>query len=148
MMSNIADNIVKLVRELYKKDKNAKALFDWAASRERDAGESRIDLISYRTGIERDEARALARQLAEMGCCEFIVGRRGAKSRVRWKYSLTGLGIAARGEANSLEVVNPDSIDLEFDAEADEPLTIPEAKRRLAATLDIEPGAIEIIVKG
>ncbi len=146
MMSNFSDKIVRPLREMYK-EPGAKAFFDWAAGRERDAAQTRIAVIADRTGMAEHEARDLVYRLEELKCCEFIVGRKGHPSRVRWDYSLIGMGQAARGDSNQVEEIDPEVEGADADLLTEMPLTIPEAKRRLAETFGVDPSAIEISVK-
>jgi len=146
MMSNLSDKIVRSLREIYG-EPGSRAFFDWAAARERDAAQTRIAVIADRTGMAEHEARDLAYRLEELGCCEFIVGRKGHPSRAKWTYILIGLGEAARGDTNKLEEIDPELEGMDADLVSEAPLTIPEAKRRLAETLGVSPDSIEITVK-
>jgi hypothetical protein len=145
MMADMSDKIVRSLRAMYK-EPSAKAMFDWAASRERDAAQTTIAVISERAGLNEPDARALAYKLEELGCCKFILGRKGHATRVKWKYSLIGLGRAAQGADGKLDVIEYKD-DFEESELEERALTIPEAKRLLAKTLGIEPDAIEITVK-
>lgn len=154
MIRDIGSDIADNVQELYAEDEDARLLFDWLASRRNDAAETTIRRISQKTGMERSVAVRICRILSDLGCCEFIVGRRGAESRVRWEVSLTSLGKAAKGEAANVEKVDPelaeDVVDQQVAGTAESPegpLTIAEAKRRLALSLGVEPTAIEITIR-
>src|SRR5258705_146225 len=103
MTNDLADYVVKAIRDLYKKNPHAQEFFDLNARRERDASFTSLDLISRKLEISRGEAVALARELDEAGCGQFVVGRRGSKSRFEWEYSCIGLGKAAAGEPIQLE---------------------------------------------
>jgi DNA-binding MarR family transcriptional regulator len=154
MIQRIASDIAVHAHELYDEDKSAQLLFDWLASRQNDAAETSIRRICEKTGMERSAAVRICRLLSDLECCEFIVGRRGGETRIRWKVSLTSLGKAAKGEAVAVEKVDPDlAEEAEQQAtaaseQAEAPLTIAEAKRRLALALGVEPAAIDITIRG
>ncbi|PZP44813.1 MAG: hypothetical protein DI601_11230 [Azospirillum brasilense] len=98
----------------------------------------------------------LARELGEIGCGEFIVGRKGWKSRIRWSYSLRSLGQAAQGQTSELVEIDPevaeDAVDQlpppVADGTGERGLTIADAKRGLAATFGVSPEAIDIVIRG
>ena len=158
MTNGITDEIVTEIRALYGSDPSAQALFDWTAQRSRDATATSIDRICNQLDISRGEAVALAKRLQEAGCGEFIVGRRGQKSRFNWNYSCISLGQAAAGESASIEAVDDPVSEDEDEYEADErsaevspqiplTLTIAEAKAILAASLGVPVNSVEITVK-
>jgi DNA-binding MarR family transcriptional regulator len=153
MIQEIASDIAGHAQELYDEDKDAKLLFDWLASRRNDAAETSIRRICQKTEMDRSAAVRICRLLSDFGCCEFIVGRRGGETRIRWKVSLTSLGKAAKGEVTAVEKVDPELTE-EADQQAtavsepvEAPLTIAEAKRRLALALGVEPTAIDITIR-
>ena len=144
------------LRKLYREDGAAKAVLDWAASRTNDAAETSLDRLMQMAQIGRSEAVELARTLDETGCGEFIVGRKGWKSRIRWTYSLRSLGSAAQGQTAELKEIDPevaeDAVDQQqppqpADVPGDRGLTIAEAKRGLATMFGVNPEAIEIIIR-
>jgi hypothetical protein len=144
--------VVPAIRNLYKSFPAAQKLFDWTAGRERDATETTIDRMAHKIGVSRGEAVALARQLAEAHCGDFVVGRHGQKSRFRWDYSCISLGQAAAGEQVELQAASDPIAEAEEEALDPQPasalkLTIPQAKAALAATFGVSPANIEIIVK-
>ncbi|MHB8357743.1 MAG: hypothetical protein ACYDDQ_13755, partial [Vulcanimicrobiaceae bacterium] len=87
----------------------------------------------------------------------FVVGRRGAPSRVEWTVSLKSIGRTAIGQAAALESVDPELVaetvdiaDLKKEEAAvtgSQTLSINEAKKRLAASLGVSPEAIEITIR-
>jgi hypothetical protein len=155
MNNQIGSELTSAIRSLYEEDEGAKAFFDWAGARTNDAAGTSVDRISQVTGLSYSEARELAKALGEIGCGEFVVGRKGWKSRIRWAFSLRTLGKAASGENVEIEEVDPVLIE-----EAAEPnvsaltpalseegtLSIAEAKRRLAETLGVSVEAIAITI--
>jgi hypothetical protein len=142
---------VQAVQALYEKSADARKLFEWTASLKKDAAETSIERIMSALGISRKAAVTLAQDLAEAGCGNFIVGRRGARSRFSWLYSRISLGKVAVGEATDIDPVSPDLETIaEEEAEISNtpPLTIASAKEQLALSLKIRPDQIEIIIKG
>jgi DNA-binding MurR/RpiR family transcriptional regulator len=160
MNQQIEDHIVDQVRALYLEDDLAQKLFDWAASRTHDAAQTSIDRMASKIQASRPEAIRLARKLDELGCGQFVQGRKGWKSRMKWSYSVKSLGAAAQGHVRNLEEVD---LELAQDAEDQQQIaaaatfsfeeldeghfTIAEAKRRLAENLGIDPDAIEITIR-
>jgi hypothetical protein len=123
MVRDIDSDVVKQIRKLYEKSEAAKAFFEWAADRQKDAAETRIERLEYMADLGHREAIELARTLSEIGCGEFVVGRRGAKSRVKWNYSLRSMGEAAKGEIAELKHVSSEAEqddDLEDEVEIEE----------------------------
>lgn len=150
MTSDIDKGILEKIRTLYKQDEIARRFFDQCASRERDASATSIDRMTYLLGISREEAVGLAQKLESTGCGEFIVGRRGYKSRFTWSYSCISVGQAAAGETAQLEPTeNPepegeDQLGREVNVPA---MTIQDAKRALSVSLGVPESAIEILIR-
>jgi len=160
------EDLSKTLHSLYEVDVAAKALFDWAAARKKDANETSIETVTYHTGQGYYDAVALGRTLERLGVCAFISGRKGHKTRLKWNFSLQKLGLVAKGEKDVILTKDTIKDDEDFDGDLPIvaampaelasrnrapdfiPLTIPEAKQRLARTLGVEPSSIEIIVKG
>jgi hypothetical protein len=156
MNNRITNALESDLRALYDNGETARTFFDWAAERKNDAAETSVDRISQVTECTYSEARELAKRFREIGACEFIIGRKGWKSRVSWKFSLRSLGQAARGDNVELEEVDQDLVaetkdQVEVvplpDSSTSKRLTISEAKQRLAESLGVSPESIEIIIK-
>jgi hypothetical protein len=108
MVDNIQKNILEEIRALYQEDEVAQRFFDWVAERKNDSAETSLDRIASRLNLHRSEAVVLAKQLDNAKCARFILGRKGAKSRMQWAYSLRSLGMAAKGRIDQLDDVDPD----------------------------------------
>ncbi len=108
MVDNIQKNVLDEIRALYEEDEVAQRFFDWVSERKNDSAETSLDRIASRLNLHRSEAVALAKQLDHTKCARFILGRKGAKSRVQWAYSLRSLGMAAKGDVDQLDDVDPD----------------------------------------
>jgi hypothetical protein len=150
-MDNVKADVVARLQALCKSDEAFKRLFEWSANRQNDATQTAIDYLAFRAGTDRRRAIEMARELEELGCGRFLVGRRGAKSRIIWEISLKSIGLAATGKAKTVESLDPDlkdeTVGLEDDGASSAPLTIIEAKKRLAKTFGVTPEAIEITVR-
>lgn len=148
MNDHPSPNVVAAVRAFYQENPDAERLFDWTASLERDASETTIRRMRTKLQMSRGAAISLARGLEAAGCGEFIVGRRGSPSRFRWAYSRVSLGLAASGEIEELteayETISETEEEASETLSSERHLTIPEAKERLARTLDVEPHQISI----
>ena len=94
------------IRALYRTDRTIKTLFDWAASRDRDAKETSVDRLVEKLQVAKPQAIKVCKQLHDVGCGRLMYGRRGAKTRMRWFYSLRSLGKAAKGDTSQLEEIN------------------------------------------
>lgn len=158
MTPNIDDNVVIHIRDLYNEDEGARSFFEWAAGRQNDAAETTVDRICQKAGMDRGSAIQLVKTLSELDCGEFVVGRKGGKTRIRWHVSLSSLGQAAKGDLQKVAQVDPDLTEDVVDQQvvttapvvensSETPLTITEAKRRLAEAFGVSPGAIEITIK-
>lgn len=159
MTEDFKPETIRSIRQLYNTDTSAAALFDWTARRGRDTTSTSIDRICTILQLSRRDAVALARRLEEASCGEFVEGRRGHKSRFRWRYSCISLGKAASGETSKLEEPeNPisDDEDDKFDlntetqgkVESLRDFSIADAKSALAKSLGVSPSDIEIIIRG
>lgn len=155
MNVNINDAIIARLKELYQEDRNARRFLDKAASRQREASATSIERIMVHCETDsRADAVKLAKQFEAIECAEFIVGRRGAPSRLEWKYSLISLGRSAAGEVDELQSVS-DTAELdEGSKDTNDPsndfvdtLSIGQAKERLAKSLGIPVSTIEITIK-
>ena len=118
MNKYIEEHKIDGLREFYQVSPAAKTVFDWAASRTNDAAETNLDRIMQKTPISRNDAVEFARRIDELDCGTFVVGRKGAKSRIRWAYSLKSLGKAAQGQADALMAVDPDVAEDAVDQQA------------------------------
>ena len=154
MVKSPSTDVVKKIQGLYKNNDNARRFLDAAARRLRDASASSIDLISRSLGISRGEAVSLAKALEGAGAGQFVVGRRGSRSRFVWAFSCISLGRIAAGEEAELE----EPTDPEPEDNADEAaatvefssagkLTIADAKRIMATSLGVPETSIEILVR-
>jgi hypothetical protein len=153
MAGDISKGVIEAIRKLYRVNVAAQALFDWTASRERDATATSLDRLSNKLDISRGEAVALARALEQAGCGQFVVGRRGQPSRFEWEYSCISLGQAAAGEDVKLEAAEdplPESEEEQLEAAAaasDQPLTLTQAKIALSKSLGVPVENIEITIR-
>ncbi|MGH7708984.1 MAG: hypothetical protein ACREM6_13845 [Vulcanimicrobiaceae bacterium] len=145
------------LRDLFEEDPAAREFLKWASERQNDAARTSIDRLEQKAGVDRRKAIELAKQFDRLGCGRYIIGRRGAPSRIEWEFSLKSIGRAAVGEAGTLETVDPelvtesaDLVDLKKEdavPAGSDGLSIAEAKRRLAITLGVKSEAIEITIR-
>ncbi|WP_155992609.1 hypothetical protein [Acidocella facilis] len=169
MNYSLDENKINDLRELYQSSPAAAAVLNWAANRTNDSLETSIDRLAVKADIERGPAIWVAKQLQEIGCGTFVVGRKGARSRFVWEYSLKSVGLAAQGNTTVLSGVDPEAVEdgrdqtasaRHIDEEMDEalpeddthfspsePLTIAKAKALLAISLGVSKESIEIIIR-
>lgn len=150
--SSIAHDTILELRAMYRDDAAARALFDWAAARKNDASETSVTYLAQKAETSEAIATKLARRLDDLGCGDYIVGRRGGTSRIVWAYSLKSIGKAAKSEQGEAAVLEPKDPDLAAESvedrgSVDAPLTIAQAKKRLAIALGVSPESIEIVVR-
>jgi hypothetical protein len=100
MASNdVAFDKSKLLRNLYTENESAQAILNDFAKRFRKRHLTTLDQVLNRVaGVSRSEAIRVFRSLEDIGCGEFIEGRKGHPSRFAWTDDLTAVGRAARGE--------------------------------------------------
>src|SRR5712692_111875 len=99
---------VNAIRELYTKNSTAKLALDDFASRKLNRRETTVDrlhsvLATKNIHVSYTEVRDFLRELANLGCGEYRIGRRGWPSRLVWTVSLASLGQAAAGKRASVE---------------------------------------------
>jgi hypothetical protein len=111
---------IDLLRAFYQQNPVAHAFFDHAARRERDQSETKVDRIVVllradgHTFLRRDII-ALFRKLQELGCGQFVEGRRGWPSRFVWSAGLTSVGRAAAGESQPIATISTEEYALDQD---------------------------------
>jgi len=98
------------IKDLYKRNATARDFLDHAAQRERDRTDTTVDrtitiLADAGRKISRGDAIELFRRLEELGCGQFVIGRRGAPSRFVWAVGIVSVGKAAAGESQVVEVI-------------------------------------------
>lgn len=152
MTDNLAHDTLLELRAMYRDDAAARALFDWAAARKNDASQTLVPYLAQKAETSEANATKLARRLEDLGYGDYIVGRRGGTSRIVWAYSLKSIGKAAKSDQSEAAVLEPKDPELAAESvedrgSADAPLTIPQAKKRLAMALDVSPESIEIVVR-
>lgn len=157
MNGYIENSKVEDLKRFCREDEAAASVFAWASNRANDSAETSIDRLIRTADIERRQAIAVARELEDIGVAKFVTGRRGAKSRIEWLYSLKSIGKAAKGAIDVLEELDPDVLE---DAREEQtvgiiesehqfmPLTIAKAKEYLAESVGVPPENIEITIKG
>jgi hypothetical protein len=106
------------LKELYASNPVAKALFDWFATRQKDARETPVDRSAWMTERERSEIRELFQHLEGLGLGRFIVGRKGHKSRMAWEFSIRSIARAAQGAREPIADIDPEMVEEWIDDES------------------------------
>lgn len=111
---------IDLLRQLYRQSPVARAFLEHAAKRERDQSETKVDrvLILLRAdghAFARREIVALFRRLQELGCGQFVEGRRGWPSRFVWGAGMTSVGRAAAGDSQAIARISTEDNALDHD---------------------------------
>ena len=115
--------MARALRGLYREEAN-QAFFDWAAGT-KSFSETAAETVMRQGQLEREPAIGLLQKLAEAGLGTFVVGRRGAKTRIVWEYKLPDIGAAASGAVQHLHKVKDEEVeDGEEEGESNEALMI------------------------
>ena len=109
MNTDIGDTAVRKLRAFYEENSWARPFFDWAGNRQNDAAETNLDRICQKSGIDYDSAKRLAEAIDAINVGSYVVGRKGHKTRIQWKYSLKSIGAAARGASLRLNERSTDN---------------------------------------
>jgi hypothetical protein len=113
---NIPATITAL-RELAANDLNALAYLTLLSTRQKSMRHGRVTAEYLQTqfetevgwAIDRPQAVALIKALAEAGGGRYLRGRSGRKTRIEWAYSTTTIGRAAIGDVDSLTPLRPNA---------------------------------------
>lgn len=90
------------LRKMYQRSLSAKALFDWFDSRTNSARETKARVASAQTNCDYGEIIELFKELADIGVGQYVVGRKGAETRIVWEYDVKGLSRIAKGDVQEL----------------------------------------------
>jgi hypothetical protein len=117
MTSERRQGLVARLQELYHADDKARALLDDAAGRSYSVARTSVDRIARIVGTTRAKAVDLCMLLDDIGVGTFkrAYTRDGDKfpARMHWHYVLRSIGLAAKGEAHDLRLVEDASEDVE-----------------------------------
>ena len=80
-------------------------LFEWFASRASTPRETTVEELQSTLKLKRSETAELVNGIIEAGIGNRIVGRRRAKSRIVWHFTLASIEKVARGETEILEEI-------------------------------------------
>lgn len=92
---------------IYRTQPTARKLFDWLRRVGAKRNYTTVDDLIEHIGVSRRTAIPLLRSLAEAGCGEFKVGRKGHPSRLEWAESPRGLAEALSITANGHDPDRP-----------------------------------------
>ncbi len=112
------------VRQMYAENSVAKAAFDYFATCKNNKRTTTVDrLLQVLQGrgnhVSYTEVKNLLRELARLGCGEYVIGRRGHPSRLEWTVGLVSLGQVASGRRSQVEEFVDEGSDQQ-DADPDE----------------------------
>jgi hypothetical protein len=115
--SNTSNNVdEKRLRQLYRSDEAAKALFDHLARRERNRNELPVDRLALNIATEgstasRSDVVRVLKALEQAGCGKYVAGRKGHQSRFQWHVDMVAVGRYASGQAAVINEINPAAAD-------------------------------------
>jgi hypothetical protein len=111
---------VQALRNLYKSNDSARAIFEYLASREKNRSTTTVDrlltvLASVGSSLARGDVIDTLRTLGDAGCGVFVTGRRGKLSRFEWGQGVSMISVAraAIGETTEVESVTPEEVEEE-----------------------------------
>lgn len=104
------------LRSLYQSSPSYKTVLDWLASKSRVWGETKVEYLSLRTQVSKNDIIQLFRKLEKLGAGKFLVGRRGHPSRFKWRVRQDQVGKIAQGIPGVELAEKPDSGDEELGA--------------------------------
>jgi len=116
------------IRQLYAKSAVARAFLDHVAGRKNDQSETKIERIlnilrKEGHDFSKNDIRGLFRNLEDLSCGSYIIGRRGYPSRFKWSVGITSLAQVATGESltieNTTEIAAPPDTIIPDDDEED-----------------------------
>jgi hypothetical protein len=101
------------LRQLYNENPVIKAVLDHAAARKNNSAEITVDRLGSLLGkheepIERQALIDAFKALDKIGLGRFVVGRRGASTRLEWRVPMIEAGRAARGEQLEVPLLDPE----------------------------------------
>lgn len=106
------DNMTNLdgVKNLYRENRFAKVMLDNFSQRERSRKETTVEqmvqiILPEEPKVTRKDVVELYKSLKELGCGDFVIGRRGGTSRFVWSVGMVSLGNVAIGLASEIEAV-------------------------------------------
>ncbi len=112
------DNLLKSLKFLYDSDASARAVFDWFATRQNDAGTITVRRASQKSNIDDRSTFEVFRKLENLRCGHLIVGRRGHETRMKFEYGVRSLAAVAKGGDQKPIAVN--SVQNEDDVKEDD----------------------------
>ncbi len=100
------------LRQLYRSDGAAKALFDHLARRERNRNELPVDRLALNIATEgsaasRSDVVRVLKALEQAGCGKYVAGRKGHQSRFQWHVDMVAVGRYASGQATVINEIHP-----------------------------------------
>ncbi|UFN51584.1 hypothetical protein LPC08_25305 (plasmid) [Roseomonas sp. OT10] len=119
MSEEISQAKAKALQSLYR-DPDNHPFFTWAAGRQKDSRETSVDTVRRHGQLGHEAAVGLLQDLANAGFGRFVVGRRGAKTRIVWDYSIRDVGAAASGSTKEIHKVDEDEVVEDEAAEGDD----------------------------
>lgn len=107
---------VDQLRELYQSDVVARAFLDHCARRQRNQTETTVDRALANLNqdggtLARADLVRVMKALAEIGCGDFVTGRRGWPSRFVWGTEMIVVGRVAAGEDQQIEQIEKETDD-------------------------------------
>lgn len=99
--------LIEGLRALYRgDDEDYKTFFDKAAVRKKNLWNTAITSIASMLAGSREDAIVVGKEMDRIGAGQFIVGRRGAETRVEWNFRLDSIGQVARGDHDELIAIS------------------------------------------
>ncbi len=138
-----SNEMIEALRNLYQRNKAAKALLDYFAKRQKNMRETsvrRLEQALREEGVllSRAEIIDVLKELGALKVGRFISGRRGWESRFAWNFGLGSVGRAAAGNTRQLERITDDA-ESDLDEPAEDDTEIEDLSDALTHTFRLRP---------
>ncbi len=118
-------------------DEFARRAFELLATRQRKRSEITVDVLMSSLTADRTPVVKFLQRLESLGCGQFILGRGTKQSRLRWRYTMGSVGMAALGRSAILEEMPSE----ETNGDEDSPAPTPTARPGTVSTATTPPAA-------
>lgn len=91
------DDVNEILRGLYK-TQDFQAFADWAADFRRNPSETTVEHAARAINLSKNDAAIVLQTLCQYELGDWILGRRGSKTRAAWRYPISDIAKAMQGK--------------------------------------------------
>lgn len=106
--------------ELAKSNEIANRFFEDLAQREKNYRATSVERARAITGGKRSDVIDLFRDMERVGLGDFVIGRRGGKSRFEWKVGMVDAGRVATGESSTVADIGESEYEVDTTVEIED----------------------------